>query len=483
MARLKQTQGLKTDALVAKLLLDREGDGGKVLGETTSLAGERGVIPISIKTFHDGNLVCVASAQNNTSIEPTVSHSQHLRVIEPVKEAYVVVTSGQTEFFEGKTLDLQCKVKKGTYVTYKWLLDGEEITETHYRYIYNNQLIVYRTTSKDSGLYMCIAQNSYNKTIFQSNSSTVQITIKDVVSTPDISFTVLKEDMNYSALISCHSLSGTPPITFTLWDYDDLIGNVTAEDRNATFKIPIVLGKHLGFRKCKAENGDEIAHSRWMELKVVPVEGPVSLYYDYDTGSNYAVVGVRFYCKPLKGSHVKFEWFLNETLLPHGLGPFYRVVDDPPKQSILLLAVDWSSAGTYHCEVSDTFDNTKTIPSRRKYLDKEVLNRIPDVVVAVVFGSFALLIGLVCTCCGIGIVYRPRTNDVKPRVEMKKMLAAYEEDLGFTEFTEDTEDMKEAMVDEFDQVSVDSVNDWPWLKTRKTNVSEQQEEDQPVLLP
>ncbi|KAK7930245.1 hypothetical protein WMY93_006640 [Mugilogobius chulae] len=239
----------------------------------------------------------------------------------------------------------------------------------------------------------------------------------------------------------------------------------------------------MGWIQCRADNGGQIAHSRWELFQVVPVEGPVTLHYDYDTGPNYAVVGVRLYCQASKGSHVKFEWFLNKTLLPHVPGRFYRVVDEPPERSILLLAVDRSSAGTYHCEVSDNFDNTTTVRSRRKYLDKEVLNRLPDLVVAVVFGCFTLIIVLVCICCGIGFVYRPRTSDVKPLVgtEMRKMRAAYEEDLGFSDYTEDTGDLKEATIDQFDQASVESVDDWTWLKTKKTNALEQ-EEDEPVLL-
>ncbi|KAJ0033277.1 hypothetical protein NQD34_000384, partial [Periophthalmus magnuspinnatus] len=261
---------------------------------------------------------------------------------------------------------------------------------------------------------MCIALNSYNKTIYQSNSSTVQITFKAAVSTPQPSFTVLKENMSYSALVSCHSLRGTPPITFTLHEFDDEIGNVTVDDRNATFKIPIALGQHARWLKCTTDNGQQSTSKDWMELKVVPVEGPVTLQYSYDTGPNYAVVGLTFNCTASKGTHVKFEWFLNGTLLPHTRGPFYHMVNVPSKSSILLLAVDRRSAGTYHCEASDEFDNTTAIRSRGKYLDKEVLNRIPDVVVAVVFGSFAFIFALVCICCGIGFVYRPKTRHVKP---------------------------------------------------------------------
>lgn len=102
----------------------------------------------------------------------------------------------------------------------------------------------------------------------------------------------------------------------------------------------------------------------------VPVGGPVTLQYHHDIGENYAVIGLTFYCKAAKGSHPRYQWFLNGTLL-HERGSFYYVVNQPPEQSILLLAVGTSSAGTYHCEVSDSFDNTTAISSSRWYLDKE----------------------------------------------------------------------------------------------------------------
>ncbi|CAL9700659.1 unnamed protein product [Knipowitschia caucasica] len=464
------------------LQLFKEGVYSKPLAESTSLNGEKGVFPVVIKTFHDGNLECVARAQNNTSIQPTTSFHHHLRVVEPVKQAHIVVSSGQTEFFEGRTLELQCELDKGSYVTYYWFLDEHDITETQHRKVYENRLRIIRTTSRDSGSYMCIAQNSYNDTIFSSNPSTVNITIIDIVSAPNISFTVLKENQNYSALVSCSSLRGTPPIMFTLYNMDELMGNVTVQDRQATIKVPIVLRKHLGWLQCRADNGDQSAHSPWIPLEVVPVEGPVTLQFDYSTGSNYAVVGVTIYCRPSKGSHVKFEWFLNKTLLPHIQGPsFYKVVDDPPQRSTLLLAVGRSSVGTYHCKVCDQYDNTTAVRSRGKYLDKEVVNRIPDVVVAVVFGCFACIIGMVCICCTIGFVYRPRTYDVKPVVGVKMKNMLYEDNLEYSEYTEDTGDMKESTMDQFDQASVVSMEDWTWLKT-KTNVLEQ-EEEQPVLLP
>lgn len=154
------------------------------------------------------------------------------------------------------------------------------------------------------------------------------------------------------------------------------------------------------------------------------------MHYDYDVGENYAVIGLRFYCKVAKGSLPRYQWFLNNTLL-HDRGSFYSVHHQPPEQSILLLSVGRSSAGTYHCEVSDSFNNSTTMRSKTWYLDKEgtvkmlhlsktslwelvsspchlpappVLNRLPYLVKVVVFGCFVILVLLVSICCWIGVL-------------------------------------------------------------------------------
>lgn len=101
----------------------------------------------------------------------------------------------------------------------------------------------------------------------------------------------------------------------------------------------------------------------------VPVGGPVTMRYTYDSGENYAVISITIYCEAAKGTHARYQWFLNGTLL-HDRGSFYYVNHQHPELAMLMLSVGDSSAGTYHCEVSDSFDNTTAISSRRLYLDK-----------------------------------------------------------------------------------------------------------------
>lgn len=91
----------------------------------------------------------------------------------------------------------------------------------------------------------------------------------ELVSIPDISFTVLKEDYHYySAAVACQSTKGTPPVTFSLYNRADMVASMTVDDRNATFKVPLVLDRHLGWLQCQAKNGDQPEYSRWIPLEV-----------------------------------------------------------------------------------------------------------------------------------------------------------------------------------------------------------------------
>lgn len=90
-----------------------------------------------------------------------------------------------------------------------------------------------------------------------------------MVSNPDISFKVVKEaSQNYSAAVTCQSDAGTPPVTFSLYNHTQLVSNTTSEDRKATFKVPLILGVHMGWLQCQANNGDQTASSKQIPIQV-----------------------------------------------------------------------------------------------------------------------------------------------------------------------------------------------------------------------
>ncbi|KAM3624175.1 uncharacterized protein V6R79_020294 [Siganus canaliculatus] len=409
------------------LQLYKDSNRVKPLAEYTSLDGEAASFPLIAKPRHEGDLVCVAKAQNNSNIEPTASFAHYLKVITKVQGAAIEIVTGSVEMFEGATLELNCTITDGNYVSYKWLLNNKDVH-------YNEHLMISRTTPADSGSYVCVATNSFNKTEnFTAMSLPVNITVKGQHSPAVISED--SEDLSSSEVVSQPNISV----------------NVLKEDSHS---LP--------------------------EIEIVPVAGPVTIHYDYDFGENYAVIGLRFYCKAAKGSFPRYHWFLNNTLLTeeYNRESFYRVFNQPPEQSILLLSVGWSSAGTYRCEVSDSFNNSTVISSKKLYLDQEAVNRLPLLVVAVVFGSFTFLILLVSLFCCMGVFIRRRLPPQKSPVgwEMNRVVMEVDSNLDLSEYNEDPE--VASREDDFDQESLVSVDEWPQIaKQKKALGGEPVEED------
>eukprot|EP00063_Salmo_salar_P063519 XP_014038354.1 PREDICTED: uncharacterized protein LOC106591653 isoform X2 [Salmo salar] len=129
--------------------LFREGDRSKTLGFYSALSGEMANFPLFITASYEGYMVCVASVQNNTVIQPTVSERHHLRVVDPVNGAEVVVQSGSVEFYEGKPLSLRCNITKGNHVSYQWLVDGKPLplSPLHNQ---TQELFIYRMVPQDN---------------------------------------------------------------------------------------------------------------------------------------------------------------------------------------------------------------------------------------------------------------------------------------------------------------------------------------------
>lgn len=89
------------------------------------------------------------------------------------------------------------------------------------------------------------------------------------MSNPDISFQVVKEtSQNYSAAVTCQSDKGTPPVTFALYNWTEPLSSITSVDRKATFKVPLILGLHMGWLQCQADNGEQPAYSKRIPIQV-----------------------------------------------------------------------------------------------------------------------------------------------------------------------------------------------------------------------
>ncbi|CAB1344383.1 unnamed protein product [Coregonus sp. 'balchen'] len=416
----------------------REGDRSKTLAFHSALSGEMANFPLFITASYEGYLVCVASVQNNTAIQPTVSQRHYLRVVVPVNGAEVVVQSGSVEFYEGKPLSLRCNITKGNHVSYHWLVDGKPLPLSPLHYQAQEQLFFYRMIPQDSGVYTCVATNQLNLTNVYSSRSIAQL-----VSEPDLFFSVLKEgDGTYFALVTCQSPKGTPPITFSLYNRSEFVTTETVDERFAMFTIPVVLDLHMGFLQCQAENGDRVVYSQLTAMHIG-----------------------RFYCSVERGTLPWYRWFLNGTVL-EGRGDFYWV-ENQPEQSILLLSVGWSSAGTYHCEVTDSFNGTTVISSEERYIDREVLNHLPTAVVAVVFGCF-LFLGkysiMLDLRLGLEMHNIMVSGDDEEFLGRCIMVAEGDNEVDEDEYMEDEGVVRAARIVDSDQGEVDSTDEWLQLQ-------------------
>ncbi|XP_038140695.1 Fc receptor-like protein 5 [Cyprinodon tularosa] len=421
------------------------------------------IIP-RVSSKDGGTYSCMALNQFNDTIFHSNSSGIVITIKESVEGAKIVYT-GPTEIFEGNYLDLQCKVEPGKHVSYKWFLNDRLITASPFHLIGDNRLRISRVSSKDSGSYMCQAIYVLNETMMSTfNSPEVLITIKDLVSALDISFTVVKEDdHNYSAIVSCESARGDPPIIFSLYHGEELIGTVNQSVRNVTFKIPAVIDQHSGWLQCQANNGGQTTYSLWLPFEIVPVSGPVMIDSDHIMAENYAIIGLILYCKVARGTHPRFQWYHNQTLL-QDQGSFYYVVHQPPEQSLLVMSVDTRSSGMYRCKVWDSFDDTKFISSKRLYVDKEVLNHLPIAVVAVVLSCFVLLILLVMFCCISGIMFTRKQYQSKLNASLKmdriSVVSVSEDDLNLAEYGEDPDVGRAPREHAFYQESESSEEEW-----------------------
>lgn len=85
-------------------------------------------------------------------------------------------------------------------------------------------------------------------------------------------------------------------------------------------------------------------------------------------GLDFQVVGMVLRCKVERGTFPHYSWFLNNSRLL-GRGGFYSVAWSD--ESVLALSVGQDSAGLYHCQASDRFDNSTSIRSPEMLISKE----------------------------------------------------------------------------------------------------------------
>lgn len=96
------------DAHSKLLFSSRESERSRAIGVYTSLFGEMVNIPLLITSSYEGHLVCVASVQNNTDIQPTVSDRHYLRVVGEFLE--LDWTLGALPYWLHDTVQIHCYI-------------------------------------------------------------------------------------------------------------------------------------------------------------------------------------------------------------------------------------------------------------------------------------------------------------------------------------------------------------------------------------
>ncbi|XP_031430773.1 Fc receptor-like protein 5 isoform X3 [Clupea harengus] len=385
--------------------------------------------PVWIKPTHEGYYYCKASVQNRSEVMPTYSSHHYLAVIEPVEGAHVRSDPSPHELFEGTTLRLSCSITKGSHVSYTWFFNGRPVVDG----IAQNTMSVHNTTITDSGDYVCFASNAVeNTSIYTSNSST-SITIKEIPREVKVSFTVVKErDGHYWAQVVCRSVGGTPPITFALFNNSEGIDEQNTEHLNATFLVPIDLDQHMGELMCQASNGKTPQHSSPMRLEAVRVGGALVMTYERIMDDNFQVIRLQFHCQVERGTLPLYRWFLNNVPLTMR-GPSHWV---------------WSQ------------DNSTLLVDLNP-----TSNRLPVMVVAVVFGCFFFLVTVLTGCCFYGIYKWKHNPDKLSRqngrsTEMDDMKATCISE-GNKDCGENTSVAKEVGADDLEGEYVD---EWPEIE-------------------
>ncbi|XP_030627686.1 Fc receptor-like protein 3 [Chanos chanos] len=456
----------KPENLTILYELFTENNKDRPTGEYTSTHSEKANFPLKTKLSYEGPIVCKASGFNNSDIVPAYSNSIDFRIFYPVSEAII---SSPEELWEGQDLILVCNITAGTHVSYNWRINNVAVGVPYDRTV--NTLTIKNVAVHDAGNYTCEASNRFNETeTFTSQSNAKDIVVKEYLSKPEISFSIVKDE-TITAQVTCQSFKGTPPINFTLYNDSVVLSRETTDSLKHTFSVAISLNQYMGTVHCHVSNEGNEAQSQPLRLEVVSVGGAVTMRREVDMASNFQVVGLKLFCKVDRGTLPQYYWYFNGNRLDER-GTFYAVAW--PDHSLLLLSVSPESSGVYHCEAGNKFENTSIVRSVKLPISKDELNRVPTKVVVTIFTCFSLLVAAVTACCFYGVIYRRRLSSSEyildeAATEMDRLHEGDAETDSMTsdecneveeeDYLEDEDVVIEAKMDDSDQSYVESVEE------------------------
>ncbi|XP_048871494.1 Fc receptor-like protein 5 isoform X2 [Brienomyrus brachyistius] len=416
-------------------------------------------ILLIVELRHQGHYMCKAEVQNNTRVTSEVSDRVYFKVLEPIQQVVLRLTPDLGEFFESDNFTLHCNVLGGRDISYKWLLDGEVLE------VSSNSIHITRLTQRDAGSYSCMAFNEMEQDVNET-SNNVTVTVRAMLSTPQITFTVRKEQEQYVAVITCRAARGSLPANFSLITYNETREESRTRSAgpflNASFSVLVSLGRSTERAQCSVTDGRSMLKSNAILLEVVPIGGAVHINLEYDTGHNFKVVGMTLQCVVEHGTHPIYRWYLNDSLmLMKSEKQSYRLSDDG--RFLTLLKVHTPTS--YRCKAMDEFDTNSSISSMPVLIDQDALkNHIPVEVAALVIGCSLFLVALLTGCCIYGAMYPKRQPPEKIQLNWRdsESDSGENEELTQNDYEEDLDLVRAASLDEEDesQADLDSLEDW-----------------------
>ncbi|KAI4880732.1 hypothetical protein NFI96_024529 [Prochilodus magdalenae] len=355
-----------------------------------------------------------------------------LCVSDKIAGTHITSDPPDDEFWEGENVTLMCSVSAGTYVSYKWFRGGAPVQLDYSRP--QNQLTFHSLSVSDSGRYICEASNEFNGTSYSNSSYDGKtLRVKERLSKLKISLVKItyQDEGLFLAFVKCEVKKGTSPVNFTLLQNGDLHPEIQAQNLTAEFRVFVQMDENRTWVQCQATDGTRTVQSKQLDLTVgvvlkltgckvgdcegrhcchcvthaESVGGAVTMKVERTAEFDFEVQGVWLRCSVERGTFPHYTWYLNNTRLKKR-GEFYIVF--PPRDSVLAFALSPKATGVYHCEATNAFDNTTRLLSQRRLISKEVMNRIPLMVVLIVFACFFLLIVAVTACCLYGMVLRKK---------------------------------------------------------------------------
>ncbi|NXG95041.1 MILR1 protein, partial [Stercorarius parasiticus] len=163
--------------------------------------------------------------------------------------------------------------------------------------------------------------------------------------------------MNQNASLSCHSDSGSPPVTYTLFKHDQKVSTLNRPDLTpALFNLTINSASDVGEYKCKAENkvssGGKYSNSFNFTL-IEPISKPV---LSSPTSQAKKGQNVTLSCLSENGSlPITYIFFKGKQNISPPVKMYKR------EAAVIFLCISSSSDfGTYKCRAENSFrNNTK----------------------------------------------------------------------------------------------------------------------------